>query len=188
MDTMRQRHFTLIELLAVIAIIAILAGIVIASASFAMHKASETKTKSQMRQLEIALQQYKEIFGFFPLQPAVAEITQQFVEGKAGSPRMHGLERPDPDPANWNDPGIPLLPLQNFKFLHSTADPTILILVDAFGKPYYYRCPGFYNQESYDLFSTGVDGRSVYDGKKIPDTISNATTHNPDDLTNWKAD
>jgi len=40
---------------------------------------------------------------------------------------------------------------------------------DPWGNPYIYECPGRYNQSSYDIMSTGYDGRDGGD----------------DDITNW---
>lgn len=44
-------------------------------------------------------------------------------------------------------------------------------LIDPFGQPYHYRCPGLHNPHSYDIFSSGSD--------KKPGT--------PDDVGNWEA-
>jgi len=61
----RNRAFTLIELLAVIAIIGILAGIIFTGAEKAVEKAKVTKTRSAINSLNIALGSFERDMGSF---------------------------------------------------------------------------------------------------------------------------
>ena len=61
------------------------------------------------------------------------------------------LEKPSPSPSNWNGPYLKREP------------------IDPWRKPYQYRCPSQNNQQSFDLWSSGPDGKDGTD----------------DDITNW---
>lgn len=58
--------FTLIELLVVIAIIMILAGLVVGGAGFANRAGAENRARTEVRALELALQEYKLDNGEYP--------------------------------------------------------------------------------------------------------------------------
>ncbi|MEK7074200.1 MAG: type II secretion system protein, partial [Patescibacteria group bacterium] len=61
-----KNGFTLIELLVVIAIIGVLASAVLASLNSAREKARNARRKTDMRQLELAIQLYYDTNGTFP--------------------------------------------------------------------------------------------------------------------------
>ncbi|MCS7306704.1 MAG: prepilin-type N-terminal cleavage/methylation domain-containing protein [Thermoguttaceae bacterium] len=60
------RGFTLVELLVVIVIIGILAGLISTAVIAAMGKAREARVSMEIRNLEIALQTFKDRYGDFP--------------------------------------------------------------------------------------------------------------------------
>ena len=192
----RRSRFTLIELLVVIAVITILVGIVIGGVGIASRKASEAKTRAIMTQLEIAFDQYKQQFGYFPQWSATtaaaawAPITQCFVRGTS---TYMGLESAAPAPrgkyfldvATLTFTGTDTTSINTGTSTYIGPDKT---LMDAFDKPIYYRCPGFQNQESYDLWSAGADGK-YGTAATTPSTAADATnaaTNASDDITNWK--
>lgn len=129
----RRRHpFTLLEILAVIAIIVILAGIVIGTAGLAQRKAAEAKARSEISKFEIAVQKYKRDHGYLP-QPN-GQITRSFLES---------LESPD---------GRRYLNLDELRFSNNNWR-------DPFGEAYRYQQPGEKNPESYDVWSLGNDNQ-----------------------------
>ena len=164
---MTKRHFfTLLELLSVIGIIAIVAGIILGGMSYAGRRADQAKTISLMTQLEMALDAFKQDRGYYP--PAATAAPVEFLLVTVTSP----------------PPSKDVLTLQlgteEFPFANSSTTRPYLELgvvnttatpyIDAWGNAFQYSCPGTNNTSSYDLKSIGVDG--------VPD--------NDDDVCNWK--
>jgi general secretion pathway protein G len=164
----RQRYFTLVELLVVLAIIMLLAGLLVGGAGMVGRKSADAKTRAQINILEVALEQYRQEFGYFPISPAAIRLSRVFLEGEnypSSSPteRHHGLEKPS---------GI----LQAGKYFVAPGTLTYLAIsgtdyaVDGYRQPYRYQCPGTHNPQTYDLWSYGAD----------------KTNNTGDDLNNWE--
>ena len=64
--TIERDGFTLVELLAVMAIIGILATIIIGVSSYAGRKAKESRAIADMEKLKTAVEEYKIEFGMYP--------------------------------------------------------------------------------------------------------------------------
>src|SRR5215470_16235639 len=62
----RRSAFTLIELLVVMAILAVLAGLVLAGIDAARKAAQKAECQSNLRQLGLAIAQYREANGAYP--------------------------------------------------------------------------------------------------------------------------
>jgi prepilin-type N-terminal cleavage/methylation domain-containing protein len=62
----QQRAFTLIELLAVIAIIALLAGIVLTTAGTAIGRSRDSRIRTEKDRLVTAIEDYKAVMGNYP--------------------------------------------------------------------------------------------------------------------------
>jgi len=61
-----RKGFTLLEVLVVISIIALLAGLITAAANRALVRMDEVRVRSEISQLETALEQFKLTFGRYP--------------------------------------------------------------------------------------------------------------------------
>ena len=63
---MKRRHFTLIEMLVVVAVIAILIGILIPTIGTVMQKVKQSQTKAVINSLRLAIKQYESTYGILP--------------------------------------------------------------------------------------------------------------------------
>lgn len=98
-----SKGFTLIELLVVISIISLLSSIVLTSVNSARAKARDTRRKSDMRQLELAIQLYYDTNGTFP--PSVTTATDNTLSIKEAGVNWPVAFR------NELAPYLPVLPL-----------------------------------------------------------------------------
>lgn len=87
----RKSAFTLIELLTVIAIIGILAGILIPTVSAVKRQANVAASKSQLSQYVNAIQLFKGEYGFYPFADAyvdlginINDLSDDFIETLSG--------------------------------------------------------------------------------------------------------
>jgi general secretion pathway protein G len=125
-----QRGFTLIEILVVIAIISLLAGLVIANTGNIFGNSQKDIAKLMVTQtLKTPLMTYRFQVGSYPTTD----------EGLAAL-----MVAPPNKADRWRGP-----------YLEST---TKLPLLDPWGNPYQYACPGTHNKDSYDLWSRGPHG------------------------------
>ena len=147
----KKNPFTLIEILAVVAIIAVLAGMTVGISSLVMDKAAESKTKSAIKILEMALAKYQQEVGHYPIKPGQGMLEVRYDKANPG-----------------NDDK--LLKFLDEKFLRENTEKftsgtlTYLRFVDGHGFPLVYRFPGYFNKGKFDLGSAGKDGH-IGDGK-----------------------
>lgn len=126
--------FTLIEMLVVIIVIGLLAGMVGPRILGRVSEAKTTTARTQVELLGLALDNYRLDNGGYP-------TTEQ---GMAAL-----QEKPAREPAalDWRGPYL------------KKAIPT-----DPWGRPYGYRSPGEHNPTGYDLWTLGRDGREGGEG------------------------
>lgn len=126
--------FTLIELMVVIAILAILAAIVVPKMVGRTDDARITATGTQIKNIEQALNLYKLDNGVYP-------GTEQGLESLVRPPNIGVI------PKNWKEGGyLPKVPM------------------DQWGNPYVYLYPGSQGGAGYDLYSYGADGEEGGEG------------------------
>jgi len=130
-----SKGFTLIELMVVIVILGVLAGLIVPRIMGRPDEARQLKAKMQIESLETALKLYKLDNGAYPStnQGLEALVTQS--------------ETP-PVPRKWREGG----------YLEKDKVP-----VDPWGSTFVYLSPGVHGD--YDISSYGADGVSGGDGK-----------------------
>jgi general secretion pathway protein G len=134
----RQRKrggFTLIEILVVITVIALLAGLVAPNVFRHVGAAKEATARSQIDMLGAALDAYRLDNGRYPTTDQGLSALWQEPTGP-------------PPPVNWRGPYL--------------RKPVPL---DPWGNAYAYRSPGEANPWGYDLVSFGADGTPGGDGE-----------------------
>ena len=130
-----MRGFTLLEVLVVLAVIALLAAIVGPEIVGRVGDARTTAARTQMEILGLALDNYRLDSGGYP-------TTDQGLAALRERPRR------GPSPINWRGPYL------------KKAVP-----LDPWGRAYVYRNPGERNAAGYDLATLGRDGTSGGDGE-----------------------
>ncbi len=127
--------FTLIEILVVIAVLAMLAALVAPNVFQHLGTAKDSTARSQIELLGAALDAYRLDNGRYP-------TTDQGLEALWTPPTTQPL------PANWRGP-----------YLRKQVP------LDPWGNPYIYISPGEINPGGYDLLSLGADGEPGGEGE-----------------------
>jgi general secretion pathway protein G len=121
--------FTLLELLVVMTVIAVLAGLVAPMVFSHVGEAKVSAARAQIELFGMALEAYRLDNDYYP---STAQGLEALRTPPAGEPEARA----------WRGP-----------YLKKT------IPLDPWGRPYVYRSPGETNRESYDLLTYGRDGR-----------------------------
>jgi len=132
----RSGGFTLIEIMVVIVILGILAGLVLPRFMGRTEEAKKIKAKLQIENLEAALKLYKLDTGMYP-------TTEQGLEALVQKPATGAV------PGNWREGG----------YLEKGKVPQ-----DPWNRPYMYVSPGIKNKD-FDLKSLGGDGEEGGEGE-----------------------
>jgi len=130
----KEKGFTLIELMVVIVILGILAGLIIPRIMGRPDEARRAKARIQMESLETALKLYKLDNGFYP-------TTDQGLKALVEIPTTN------PIPSRWRQGG----------YLEGRKVPK-----DPWGNEFVYICPGVHGD--FDLSSYGADGQPGGEG------------------------
>jgi general secretion pathway protein G len=138
-NTMRkkrdERGFTLIELMVVIVILGILAGLIVPRIMGRPDEARQAKARIQIESMETALKLYKLDNGSYP-------TTEQGLQALVEAPEVGELAR------SWREGG----------YLEKGKIPK-----DPWNNEYIYLSPG--TQGDFDLISYGADGELGGEGK-----------------------
>jgi len=130
-----NRGFTLIELMVVVVILGILAGLIVPRIMGRPEEAKQAKARIQLESFDTALKLYRLDSGVYP-------STEQGLQALVETPSVGEL------PKNWRPGG----------YLDKGKIPR-----DPWGNEYVYLCPGI--EDEYDLISYGADGEPGGEGK-----------------------
>lgn len=171
-----RSHFTLVEIMAVMAVIALLMGAILGIVDYVSRKNGEARTLAVVEMLRSGLEQYKEKYGFYP--PTIGRQAAGYVQFRLDKLTSNGVSD------NFNQ----FIDYNHFtQSGKSQKDGDIYYVLDGFGGFIYYRCPGYVNKTAYDLGSLGSDGK-VGDGKTTAVTAaaSGDDFGKGDDITNCR--
>jgi general secretion pathway protein G len=126
----RRSGFTLLELVVVIIVLGLLAGIVAPQIIGRLSEAKSTTARTQIENLSVALDGYRLDNGNYP-------TTDQGLAALREKPTR------SPVPSNWRGP-----------YLRKDVP------LDPWGRAYLYRAPGERNAGAFDLESLGRDGKT----------------------------
>jgi general secretion pathway protein G len=127
--------FTLVEIVVVIIVLGLLAGLVAPQIIGRVSDAKSATARTQIEMIGVALDSYRLDNGRYP-------TTQQGLEALRVEPAT------DPLPNNWRGP-----------YLRREVP------MDPWGRSYEYLSPGQENPGSYDLFTLGLDGQPGGEGE-----------------------
>lgn len=129
MSERKRAGFTLIEIMAVVLIIGLLTAIVGTAIFGQIDRANVTTARTQIKQLEAALDFYRMDNGRYP-------TTEQGLDALVNPPTI------EPVPRNYRPEG----------YLQGGRVPA-----DPWGMPYEYESPGTHNAYGVDIWSFGAD-------------------------------
>jgi len=182
------RRFTLVELLAVVGLIAILSAIGFGSYSYAMGKARESSSQALIKQLEAGLESFHAKNGYYPpsggnFSPVKLELNndgtvKELDFGGTGGKFTYSTE------TNRKA----RLENERFESLTKAMDMEVLKkhlgangeVEDSWGGMIYYCAPGKFNKAGFDLVSAGPDGKFGSGNADNPTGITDLTLFHKD--------
>jgi len=147
----RRAAFTLLELLAVITIVALLAGIVLGVGRRAAETAKAARARTELAVLSVALESYKRAYGDYPRTKDGARLLQSLL-GRLG-------------PDQGTVAGRALIEVSRFA-TRNAQDPLVeasTLLLDPWQRPYVYAYASQtpWSNSGFVLYSVGPDGKDV---------------------------
>ena len=165
-----QRGFTVIELLIVMAIIVVLAGLVLGTYSYVQRKGSTSRAEAEIKALEAASESYKADNGVYPRDPSITDALDPRTDFnpnddayKNASLVLYKALSGDADGNGTAESGnrtyMPFKP----QMLSLDASNNVLYIRDPFGNSYGYATvnqvdPAKGYNPTFDLWSTGGTG------------------------------
>lgn len=192
MKTLRFR-FTLVEVLAVVALVSLLAAIGFGAYSYAMNASRESNTKALLKRIEAGLESCRTKFGYYP----ASQNFQMIMIRLDTSTNLVSDVQFDVSNSSSSTSGTSLSDEMRTEFLRVVEEESLkkgqtgdFVLEDSWGGAIYYRYPGQINKGGFDLIAPGADGRFGSGNATTPPTARTSyySTDNEkvcDDITNF---
>lgn len=192
MKTLRFR-FTLVEVLAVVALVSLLAAIGFGAYSYAMNASRESNTKALLKRIEAGLESCRTKFGYYP----ASQNFQMIMIRLDTSTNLVSDVQFDVSNSSSSTSGTSLSDEMRKEFLRVVEEESLkkgktgdFVLEDSWGGAIYYRYPGQINRGGFDLIAPGADGRFGSGNATTPPTARTSyySTDNEkicDDITNF---
>lgn len=166
----RRSSFTLVELLTVVAIIGVLLGLGFGGYTYAMQRSRISETEALIKRISAALEANKAKYGFYPQTMDKGKDYRFMLELDVDTSKYKAYERYEllkddnnvtgnyQYPEEYMDAWRKNVDFENLAQHARTIDSNALYVIDAWGNPLFYRCPGKRNPQGFDLISAGPDG------------------------------
>lgn len=196
MKTLRFR-FTLVEVLAVVALVSLLAAIGFGAYSYAMNASRESNTKALLKRIEAGLESCRTKFGYYPVSTSFTAISFTL---KRDTSLVSAIQfGTDAMSSDYEKEFLRVVDEESLKknmikTLNASSESTTtemsFDLEDSWGGKIYYRYPGQINKGGFDLIAPGADGRFGSGNATTPPTARTSyySTDNEkicDDITNF---
>ena len=213
-QTQRTKSFTLIELLAVVMVIVLLAGIALSVTGYVQNKTAVTTAKTQIAAMSAALEMYKSDWGCYPATGPGRISRNQSCEGSNNLVLYRALSGVGGGRKYLSFPASAIRTNMYIAMtISGNTTSEMCGIFDPWGKLYnYYNSPrtpyaviqtsayagytlgGQVNVTTYDLFSYGPDGATYVPGSVAAANAWTAAASYPytnpraanDDIANWK--
>jgi len=149
---MKDRGFTIVEMLVVMSIILVLAGLILATSSYVHNKGARSRTEAEIAAMSAALENYKADNGDYPSYPSLDPKTPvNFIQYQAASLLLYKSLSGDSN-ATGQANTTTYLAFKNNQ-LQTSANGAVDYIKDPFGNSYGYSTAHSYNP-TFDLWST----------------------------------
>jgi general secretion pathway protein G len=147
----RYNGFTLIELIIVVTVITILAGLVLSTAGYARKKGARARAETEIAAISAALESYKADSAVYPAYSGTtgAHALYQGLSGD-GNDAIGGTTASTGTPGSSGKSYMTLKP----NMLSPNPPDATTRVIDPFGNAYNYIAPGTNNTSAFDLWST----------------------------------
>lgn len=166
-----RHNFTMVELLAAMAVIVILAGLGVGVYALAMNRNKTARTEALLKRVEIALETVKRKHGAYPQTMEGYAVRLDLLPAGAtrvavtdGTVKVKYSDASEVDFTAMVNDFVNTIGEDRLKghVLELASGVTgvdpVRVLCDAWGNPLYYRSPGEKNTTGFDLGSAGPDG------------------------------